>query len=596
MRASTVIASSFGWNANDATTAFQAAVQSGADTVIVDLQAGDWMVLSNNFYDIDSLVLIFQPGVRLVAIPGGFPNVGDCLLRFIRCTDITVIGYGATFQMQKPEYTSGEWRHTLSINNCSRVRIYGLTLRDSGGDGILISGDPWWNSQLYSEDIYISDVISDNNRRQGISVISVQNLRVENSLFMNTNGTLPEGGVDLEPDNPNHRMVNVNFTKCVFKNNYGSGIYLAFSFLDSTSLPVSVTFDRCMIENNHDTSNSYAPTEINASGPNQGGATGSVTFRQCLVHNSQWTAVYARKIADDYFIQFDNCAFKNVSQANTPYNDPIFAEVTDYGNPCPRFGGLGFNHCLLQYSTNYKPFWGYEFNTTPGLGNVSGDLYVINPFLNAADFGNAPQNVTLTLNQVTAPPATQVSLGTPDRNAQEGPNDVAIYQGFRTSAELNTPYPILFDTAGTANAQTDYVLLPGFLMLPFSQVSTSDTLIALRDSLLENTESIFLSIRQDPCYSQSPNTDTLSLFILNTLLNTAEHDLMPSFSFYPNPANAFITVRGIATGTAFCIYDSKLRACKRGLIASEPISCADLDAGVYYIQIGDRAERFVIVR
>ena len=39
-----VNASSFGWNATDATACLQAAIDSGAKKVVIDRQAGDWIV------------------------------------------------------------------------------------------------------------------------------------------------------------------------------------------------------------------------------------------------------------------------------------------------------------------------------------------------------------------------------------------------------------------------------------------------------------------------------------------------------------------------------------------------------------------------
>ena len=39
-----VRASEFGWNAEDATAALQAAIDSGAERVVVDRQEGDWIV------------------------------------------------------------------------------------------------------------------------------------------------------------------------------------------------------------------------------------------------------------------------------------------------------------------------------------------------------------------------------------------------------------------------------------------------------------------------------------------------------------------------------------------------------------------------
>jgi hypothetical protein len=51
-----------------------------------------------------------------------------------------------------------------------------------------------------------------------------ENMTVENSMFSNTAGTPPAAGVDLEPDHPTYRFINISFVNCSFVNNQGGGI------------------------------------------------------------------------------------------------------------------------------------------------------------------------------------------------------------------------------------------------------------------------------------------------------------------------------------------------------------------------------------
>ncbi|MEY4905815.1 MAG: hypothetical protein RLZZ292_3630 [Bacteroidota bacterium] len=402
IKATKINASTFGYNATDATTAFQNAIQSSYDTIVVNYTGtGSWIVQPCSFSDLSNKTIIFQNNVQLVAKVGAFSNTGDCLFRLIRATNIKIWGYGATFKMQKSEYTTGEWRHALSICNSNSISVKGLTLKDSGGDGIYVSGETWFGTQLYSNNVTILDCISDNNRRQGMSVVSAQNLTVENCTFKNTIGTAPEAGLDLEPDNPQHRIVNILFKNCTFNNNNGKGIQLSLNFLDATSLPVSATFNNCYLTSNYTTTNAYEPGEISANSATTNFPTGLVTFNNCTVENSQWSAFASRKQADSYQVVFNNSHFKNVSQTQQAYNTPIWLEVCDYSNPNPAFGGVAFNNVCIEFTTQFAFLHANGWATSTGLKNVTGNLGVINSYQLAPVYSNvaSQNNVTFTYAQ-----------------------------------------------------------------------------------------------------------------------------------------------------------------------------------------------------
>ena len=61
--------------------------------------------------------------------------------------------------MNRAEYAAmadSEWRHSLSINNSSNFEVLWAKIRfGSGGDGVDISGDPWYGEQLCSENIIL---------------------------------------------------------------------------------------------------------------------------------------------------------------------------------------------------------------------------------------------------------------------------------------------------------------------------------------------------------------------------------------------------------------------------------------------------------
>ena len=76
--------------------------------------------------------------VTVTANPGYGTN--DHLLN-VNAQNITIIGAGAAtsvFHMLKAQYTSGEWRHCLDIENATNVTVSGISCNDSGGDGLYL--------------------------------------------------------------------------------------------------------------------------------------------------------------------------------------------------------------------------------------------------------------------------------------------------------------------------------------------------------------------------------------------------------------------------------------------------------------------------
>lgn len=245
-----VKASSFGYNASDATKALQGAINSGATRVVVD-NVGEWVV--DRIYLTNDQELFFEKGVVMVAKRGSFKGTGDSLLNLVGVRNVVITGNGALLRMWKSDYfglgyKKGEWRMGINIRSASNIVIRGLTIKDSGGDGIYLgcaSGFP-----NYNYDITIRDVVCDGNARQGISVISVENLLVENCTLINTIGTAPEAGIDFEPNKPDERMVNIVVKNCIAENNRGAGYIHYFAQFNETTTNITITYENCHARNN----------------------------------------------------------------------------------------------------------------------------------------------------------------------------------------------------------------------------------------------------------------------------------------------------------------------------------------------------------
>ena len=228
-----------GYNTTDATAALQAAINTGQN-VYVPQESSDWFVgapitLANNNQEV-----LFQSGVTVTAKPGAFTGTGDCLFD-VTGSDVSMVGPGATLQMQqadytKPSYAPSESRHAINLMGVTNCTINGLNILNTGGDGVIVGAGA---STPYSQNVTIENVTINNAYRNGISVISVNGLLVDNCTIVNTAGTNPKDGMDFEPDNSSEVLQNVVVRNSIINSNSRSGIeFLLGHLTNNTTYPM----------------------------------------------------------------------------------------------------------------------------------------------------------------------------------------------------------------------------------------------------------------------------------------------------------------------------------------------------------------------
>ncbi len=242
-----VVASAFGFDAADSTAFLQAAIDSGARTVVVDKRSGPWIATPLTLRS--DLELVLEEGVEIVAKAGEFRAKGDVLMRAANVENLTIRGEGAgaTLRMRKPEYWAApyeksEWRHGLSISSSKNVKIENLRIAETGGDGIYLGvatrGVP-------CRDVEIRRVECVANNRQGISVISVDGLLIEDCVLRDTFGTAPQSGIDFEPNRDDEQISNVVMRRVASENNAGDGFQFYLGNLDSDGPETTVEIVDC---------------------------------------------------------------------------------------------------------------------------------------------------------------------------------------------------------------------------------------------------------------------------------------------------------------------------------------------------------------
>ncbi|MFC4097897.1 PKD domain-containing protein [Euzebyella saccharophila] len=394
-----VFASDFGFNSSDATDAIYSALTSGSSYVVIDKQSSDWIVKPLKLFRLSNMTIVFEQGVTLRAKSGAFSSSSSILFQLVSPENITIEGNGATLRMNKSEYNSMENRHALSIHSGNDVTVKNLTLRDSGGDGIYIAGG---NSSNYSKDITIDGVVCDNNRRQGMTIISAENVYVRNSTFKGSSGADPESGVDLEPNNSDERLVNINFDNCKFTENDSHGVLISTGKLKSSSKPISISIKNSEFSNNvKSPSGGVSTTDLFVTqGLTTNPVKGSVNFQNVKFSNIRYKAIMIKKAAEAFKVSFSSCSAYNISRNG---NDPgIYLEAYSGENST---GNLAFDNFYMEYSKNV-PFMKVNApNSGHILRDISGSFRINEPNNNPLEYSggyssNSNSNVNIKVSYV----------------------------------------------------------------------------------------------------------------------------------------------------------------------------------------------------
>lgn len=376
-----VKASTFGYNEKDATKAFKSAIESANDTIVFDKNI--WNIGPINLNNISNKTIIFESGVMVQALPDKFKATNASLLKMINCNNIEIIGCGAEFKMNKEEYikyNDSEHRMSMALYGVSNVKIKGLSINGSGGDGIYISSSGNPENQKQSKNIEIQDCIIRNQYRQGMSIISVENLIVKNCIFTRTSGVLPGAGLDIEPNNKYNKLKNIYFEACSFTYNDHAGIAIGLSHLDMNSDAVDIKFIKCYLSMNHSERNKYVAGEIVIGANDLNPVKGSVLFEDCFIDGSKWGILYTRKSSKAFHVNFNNCSAVNICQAGS--YSPILMEVPNYRSPSGPLGGFTFENLYLEFNKElpFLQIRGSKLRTLKGLESVHGHITVKAPY------------------------------------------------------------------------------------------------------------------------------------------------------------------------------------------------------------------------
>ena len=312
----TILATWFGTKGDGVTNdtqALQAALNAAAGHKLFIPRHRSGFYLTGQLFIPGQIAIELEPGTIIQAIDtlSRVSPVYERLIRIKTVKDVYINGNGSTLRMNKSAYTSGEQAHIFDISGSENVVIENINANDSGGDGFYVG---YFESTVAAcRNIVLRNCRADNNRRQGLSVISVDGLIVENCRFSNTKGTAPQSGVDIEPNGQLDLLKNIRFTNCVADGNTGRGFLVTLLKPTASSEPIDIVFNACKTNGN-----SFG-FSMNYGGDGAKAVQGEIKLIDCLAQNEQYAGFSDLSFsADSAKRSYIRCKAINCNTVNQP--------------------------------------------------------------------------------------------------------------------------------------------------------------------------------------------------------------------------------------------------------------------------------------
>ena len=407
------------WTGGDSHQQFNIAKSlagEGGTIVVPPSPTGEPWVLEKRFFlSTPGQTLQLKEGVVVISKPATpglpieeqpFAAVNTSLIRVL-ADNVSIIGEGtgATLAMQKAQfensdlYVNSEFRHAVDFSGVNDFLIENVTLRDTGGDGVLVSDGP---AQLFANGI-IRNIVCDNCRRNGVSIVSTKSCLVEDSLFTNTGGTNPQAGLDVEPDDGNEFCEGIVIRRCSFINNVRRDLTLQlFNFhpepdeVATWNKPIDILIDCCFTSGSGQDGFYISLARDVENGVEVTPPTdGQILVRNCSFNNAGLNEVTLSGVrADSVPILFENLQIE--TEANDAGFPIAFERFRRRGHGNVHI--LGTCHVTDCIDRPVIANAGADSNPNfPTIQNISGTIDVATPFFVRSDLGDSTENITVEL-------------------------------------------------------------------------------------------------------------------------------------------------------------------------------------------------------
>jgi hypothetical protein len=154
------------------------------------------------------------------------------MLYLLSLSNVTLINLVVKGDRDIHTGTGGEGGQGIDIKSCNNVLLIAPKVTNCWGDGFYMSGS--------NSNITLADANFNNNRRNDISIISVNGLYLIRPYLGFANGTSPQCGLDLEPNSGDNELQNIHLVSPVTEGNLGYGISVGLKqiYVDPDNYPL----------------------------------------------------------------------------------------------------------------------------------------------------------------------------------------------------------------------------------------------------------------------------------------------------------------------------------------------------------------------
>ena len=169
--------------------------------------------------------ITFLTGSQLLLKPTSSGNY--TILRISKAGNITLNNPVLVGDKNNHIGDNGEWGQGLGLYGAYNVTINGIRVTNCWGDGIYLAA----KDKVTNKNIKIYDAYCRNNRRNGISVTSVDGLLLEAPYAGYSDGTPPSAGIDFEAETFTDEFKNIVVNSPRTEYNSGPGLMIGFRSL-----------------------------------------------------------------------------------------------------------------------------------------------------------------------------------------------------------------------------------------------------------------------------------------------------------------------------------------------------------------------------
>lgn len=205
---------------------------------VVSIPAGTYKIDANkSITPKDGTEIQLDPRTRLTVIPTKHGSYRVFQIKNVK--NVKVSGGSLIGDKYTHLGNVGEWGMGIEIRDSQNISISNMNIDKMWGDAIYVGT----NGKNSNYNINLNNIRMDDNRRQGLTIISAKKLIGDNIHISNTKGADPASGIDIEPNNKNNILQEIYFKKLNTTNNAGSGFIVSLKSYTNSINPISIKLE-----------------------------------------------------------------------------------------------------------------------------------------------------------------------------------------------------------------------------------------------------------------------------------------------------------------------------------------------------------------